>query len=131
MAVLSSLSFEAGPRSLSSTIGRLDLYGRITERHLRWAWLALVKEGPSLEIIAGPLAVTVSWGNMANTDPAARVWAWRRAEAADASHQSMLEDECADVLPAQLAFEDQRREPTRCPYLSVIEGGRAVTSAIS
>lgn len=60
-------------------IGKLDIYARTELPALRWAWLAVVKEGPSIEAVAGPLTVTVSWGLARETDPPARVWAWRRA----------------------------------------------------
>jgi hypothetical protein len=58
-------------------IGNLDIYARIPPPDFRWAWLAVVKEGPSVEFLAVPfLHVTVSWGIGKATDRA-RVWAWR------------------------------------------------------
>ncbi|MBR0653236.1 hypothetical protein GXW78_26525 [Roseomonas terrae] len=69
---------EGNLRDRSITIGRLGVFARIEARRLRWAWLALVKEGWSMEVVAGPAAVTLSWGIVRKTDKA-RVWAWRRA----------------------------------------------------
>jgi len=80
MATLSfrNLFLECGLRSLSIICGRLDVFARIESPEHRWAWLAFVKEGPSVEFIMGPATVTVSWGVGAAEDQA-RVWAWRRS----------------------------------------------------
>lgn len=72
------LSFEGGLRANLIRLGRWEVYSRIERRDHRWAWLAFVKDGPSVEFIAGPAAVTVSWGVGTAEDPV-RVWAWRRA----------------------------------------------------
>jgi hypothetical protein len=56
---------------------RLTIYGRIETPDLRWAWVGLVVEGPSVELILGPFAVTVSWG-LVKPDQTPHVFALRR-----------------------------------------------------
>ena len=56
---------------------KLSTYARIEDPQLRWAWIGLVVEGPSVEVILGPFAVTVSWG-LAKPDQTPYVFALRR-----------------------------------------------------
>jgi hypothetical protein len=58
-------------------MSRLTIYGRIETPDLRWAWIGLVVEGPSIEIVLGPFAVTVSWG-LVKAEQTPHVFALRR-----------------------------------------------------
>ena len=55
-------------------IGRIEVFAGRTHP---WAYLAVVKEGPSLEVVVGTLSLVISGGVAGGDDPV-HVWSLKR-----------------------------------------------------